>query len=118
MLAYEVRAQTNSVHITTVATHRVRRVSAGAGGISFSADGKYLLGTDARQGLMRYRLADDFSEVVYRTQFPPTWTAKFSPAGSVGVLMPVPQPPSDASDDEPDCTGAQLQLDIVEPSKA
>jgi len=117
MLAYDVQAQTNSgVHVASLATRAVRRVSAGAGAISFSADGKYLLGTDTRRGLMRYRLADDFSEVVYR--FPPTWTAKFSPAGSVGVLMPVPRPPSDASDDEPDCTGAQLQLDIVGPGKA
>lgn len=117
MLAYDVLAQTNSgLHVLSLATRTVRRLSADAGAISFSADGKYLLGTNARQGLRRYRLADDFSEVVYRT--PPTWRAKFSPAGLVGVLVTVPRPPSDASDDEPDCSGAQLQLDIVEPSKA
>jgi hypothetical protein len=50
MLAYEVQAQTNSgVHVVPLATR------AGAGGISFSADGKYQLGTDFRQGSMRYR---------------------------------------------------------------
>ena len=111
--AYDVHAQANpGIRVVSLTNRAVRRLSGGAGGISFSLDGKYLLGTDAR-GLIQYRLSDGSSDVVYRTQFPPNWAARFSSAGSVGVLMAVPQPPSDASDDEPDCRGAQLQLDIV-----
>ncbi len=114
MLAYDVHAKTDAgIHLVSVAKGDIRRLSAGPGAISFSRDGKYLLGTDSR-GLIRYRLSDGSSDVVYRTQFPPNWAARFSSAGSVGVLMAVLQPPSDASDDEPDCSGAQLQLDIID----
>jgi WD40 repeat protein len=116
ILAYEVGAQTNSgVHVASLATHAVRRVSSDAGAISFSADGKHLLGINLGQGLIAYRLADGSSEVVYRSPLPLMWAARFSSAGSVGILVPVPHPPSEVSDDEPDCSGAQLQLDIVRP---
>ncbi len=115
LLAYDVHNQTSpGLHVVTLATRAIRLAGAGAGSISFSSDGKHLLGTNAA-GLVRYRLSDDVSEVVYRTPYAPNWAAQFSSAGAIGVLTAVPQPPSDASDDEPDCSGAQLQLDIVNP---
>jgi Tol biopolymer transport system component len=82
-LAYDVHAQANpGIRVVSLTNRAVRRLSGGAGGISFSLDGKYLLGTDAR-GLIQYRLSDGSSDVVYRTQFPPNWAARFSSAGSV-----------------------------------
>jgi len=116
MLAYDVHGKTNGgIHVLSLADHTVRRVSGSAGSISFSPDGTSLLGTDAR-GVIRFRLSNASSDLVYDAEFPPNWGARFSPSGSVGVLTAVPQPPSDAADDEPDCRGAQLQLDIVEPA--
>jgi hypothetical protein len=114
MLAYDVHGKANGgIHVFSLVDHAIRRVAGGAGSISFSPDNTSLLGTDNR-GLIRSHFSDASSDLVYRAEFPPNWGARFSPSGSVGVLTAVPQPPSDAADDEPDCRGAQLQLDIVE----
>jgi hypothetical protein len=116
-VAYDVHAQTNSgIHVVSLPKREIHRLSNGPGEISFSPDGKSLLATDAR-GLIEYQLADGSSDVVYRTQFPPNWAARFSAAGPIGVLTAVPEPPSAISDDEPDCSGAQLQLDIIDMGK-
>lgn len=114
MLAYDVHAKSNAgIHVVSLTNHAIRTVGGGPGAISFSRDGKYLLGTDDR-GLIRYPLSDGSPDVVYRTQFPPNWAARFNSAGLVGVLTAVPQPPSDPANDEPDCRGAQLQLEIID----
>ena len=114
VLAYDVHAKSNAgIHVVSLDDHKIRTLAGGPGVISFSRDGKYLLGTDGR-GLIRYHISDASSDVVYRTEFPPNWAARFSSAGLVGVLTAIPQSPSDAADDEPDCRGAQLQLDIMD----
>lgn len=116
LVAYDVHAQENyGTHVVSVGSRAIRRAGGGAGAISFSADSKYLLGTAPQQGLIRYRLSDGTSELVYRDPLVPNWAAKFSPAGVIGVLTAVPSERPAWNDDEPDCTGAQLQLEIVFP---
>lgn len=117
MLAYDVQAKSSrGVHVFSLASHSIQKLSPGPGAISFSSDGKYVLGTD-KSGLVRNSLLDGSWEMVYRTGFPPNWAARFNSNGQIGVLMPVPQPASNAADDdEPDCSGAQIQLDIVDGS--
>ena len=113
MLAYDVHGKSNAgIHLFSLADRAIRTLAGGPGAISFSRDGKYLLGADSR-GLIRYHISDGSSDVVYRTQDPPNWAARFSSAGVVGILTTVPPPPSSAADDEPDCSGAQLQLDLI-----
>lgn len=114
LLAYDVHAKSNAgIHVVSLADHAIRTVAGGPGAISFSQDGKYLLASDSR-GLIRYHLSDGSADVIYRAETPLNWAARFNSAGFVGVLTAIPPPPSNASDDEPDCTGAQLQLNLTD----